>query len=126
MASDGTGAHCPPAIMLLGGRWEVASPLRTRQVEARMEARGVAVEPATSHRGPSKERPRLEAAFHRRKRPVGGRWRMAETSIKGKGQWRARAVDQSGAPRDVFLTEHRDTEAAQTTRGPWRSHGCAV
>ena len=36
----------------------------------------------------------------------------------------ARAVDQSGAPRDVFLTDHRDTEAAGRLLTPARRrHG---
>ena len=36
----------------------------------------------------------------------------------------ARAVDQSGAPRDVFLTDHRDPEAAGWLRTPARRrHG---
>jgi transposase-like protein len=61
-----------------------------------------------------KDRPQLEAAFHRRKRPVWIRGRMDETYIKVKGQWRYlyRAVDTYGQTIAVLLTEHRDTEAA--------------
>jgi putative transposase len=56
----------------------------------------------------------LEAAFHRRKRPVGKSWRMDETYIRVKGKWRYlyRAVDKHGQTIDFLLTEHRDTEAA--------------
>src|SRR5499433_2288393 len=41
-------------------------------------------------------------------------WRMDETSVKVKGQWRSlyRAVDKTGQTIDFLLTEHRDTEAA--------------
>src|SRR5215831_1541228 len=58
--------------------------------------------------------PLLEEAFHRRKRPVWVSWRMDETYIKVKGQWRYlyRAVDKQGQTIDFLLTEHRDTEAA--------------
>jgi putative transposase len=58
--------------------------------------------------------PLLEAALHRRKRPVGSSWRLDETSIKVKGQWYYlyRAVDKQGQTIDFLLTEHRDTEAA--------------
>jgi len=42
--------------------------------------------------------PQLEEAFHRRKHPVWVSWRMDETYIKVKGQWRYlyRAVDKQG------------------------------
>jgi putative transposase len=42
--------------------------------------------------------PELEAAFHRRKRPVWLSWRMDETYIKVKGRWYYlyRAVDKAG------------------------------
>jgi transposase-like protein len=42
-------------------------------------------------------------------------WRLDETSIKVKGQWRARAraVDQTGQTIDVLLTEDRDEQTAQ-------------
>jgi hypothetical protein len=41
-------------------------------------------------------------------------WRMDETYVKVKGQWRYlyRAVDKYGATIDFLLTEHRDKEAA--------------
>ena len=56
----------------------------------------------------------LEEAFHRRKRPVWISWRLDETYIKVKGEWRClyRAVDKYGQTIDFLLTEHRDTEAA--------------
>ena len=46
--------------------------------------------------------------------PVWVSWRMDETYIKVKGQWRYlyRAVDKHGQTIDFLLTEHRDTEAA--------------
>ena len=72
------------------------------------------VDHATIHRWVLKYSPYLEAAFHRRKRPVGHSWRMDETYIRVKGEWRYlyRAVDKTGQTIDVLLTEHRDTEAA--------------
>jgi putative transposase len=59
--------------------------------------------------------PKLEAAFRKgRKRPVGSSWRMDETYIKVKGQWRYlyRAVDKDGQTIDFLLTAHRDKKAA--------------
>src|SRR5437763_16769666 len=108
------GAHFPPDIILMGIRWYVAYPLSTRHVEELMEERGVEVDHSTINRWVIKYSPQLEEAFHRRKRPVWVSWRMDETYIKVKGQWRYlyRAVDKHGQTIDLLLTEHRDKEAA--------------
>jgi putative transposase len=57
----------------------------------------------------------LEAAFHRRKRPVWLSWRMDETYIRVKGQWTYlyRAVDKTGQTIDFLLTAQRDEPAAR-------------
>ncbi|MBV1883984.1 MAG: IS6 family transposase [Pseudomonadales bacterium] len=49
--------------------------------------------------------PLLEKAFHKKKKRPGDRWRMDETYLKIKGQWRYfyRAVDKQAALR--FLTK---------------------
>ena len=114
MAVSFKGAHFPQDIILMGVRWYVAYPLSYRHVEELMEERGVSVDHATIQRWVVKYSPQLEEAFHRRKRPVGRRWRMDETYIRVKGEWRYlyRAVDKSGQTIDFLLTEHRDTEAA--------------
>ena len=43
-----------------------------------------------------------------------GRWRMDETYIKVKGEWRYldRAVEKHGHTMDFLLTERRDKDAA--------------
>jgi transposase-like protein len=114
MAISFKGAHFPQDIILMGVRWYVAYPLSYRHVEELMEERGVPVDHATIQRWVVKYSPLLEEAFHRRKRPVWTSWRMDETYIKVKGQWRYlyRAVDKHGQTIDFRLTEHRDTEAA--------------
>ena len=98
----------------MGVRWYVAYPLSSRHVEELMEERGVHVDHSTINRWVIKYSPQLEEAFHRRKRSVWVSWRMDETYIKVKGQWRYlyRAVDKQGQTIDFLLTEHRDTEAA--------------
>ena len=108
------GAHFPPEVILMGVRWYMAYPLSTRHVEELMKERGVDVDHSTINRWTIKYSPLLEEAFHRRKRPVWVSWRMDETYIKVKGQWRYlyRAVDKHGETIDFLLTEHRDTEAA--------------
>jgi len=114
MAISFKGAHFPQEIMLMGVRWYVAYPLSTRHVEELMEERGVEVDHSTINRWVIKYSPQLEEAFHRRKRAVWVSWRMDETHMKGKGEWRSlyRAVDKHGQTMDFLLTEHRDKEAA--------------
>src|SRR3989441_5713088 len=108
------GAHFPKDIILMGVRWYVAYPLSYRHVEELMEERGVPVDHATIQRWVVKYSPLLEAALHRRKRPVWVSWRMDETYIKVKGQWYylCRAVDKHGQTIDFLLTKQRDEEAA--------------
>jgi transposase-like protein len=80
------GAHFPQEIMLMGVRWYVAYPLSYRHVEDLMHERGVPVDHATIQRWVVKYSPQLEAAFHRRKRPVWVSWRLDETYIRVKGE----------------------------------------
>jgi putative transposase len=76
---------------------------------------GVDVDHSTINRWTIKYSPLLEEAFHRRKRPVWVRWRMDETYVKVKGQWRYlyRAVDKTGQTIDFLLTAERDEPAAK-------------
>jgi transposase-like protein len=115
MAVSFKGTHFPQDIILMGVRWYVAYPLSYRHVEELMEERGVSVDHATIQRWVVKYSPPLEEAFHHRKRPVRVSWRMDETYIKVKGEWRYRyrAVDKSGQTIDFLLTEARDEQAAK-------------
>ena len=114
MAISFKGAHFPKEVILMGVRWYVAYPLSTRHVEELMEERGVEVDHSTMNRWVIKYSPQLEEAFHRRKCAVWMSWRMDETYIKVKGEWKYlyRAVDKQGQMIDFLLTEHRDKEAA--------------
>jgi putative transposase len=98
MAVHCQGAPFPQDSMLTCVRGSVAYPLSTRQVEALMQARGVAIAHAAVNHWGITYSPPLEAAFHRRTRPVGVSWWMDETSFKVTGEWRYRyrAVDTQG------------------------------
>ena len=78
MAVSFKGAHFPKDIMLMGGRWSVAYPLRTRPIEALLRERGVPVDHSTINQWVRQYGPPLEDACHRRKRPVWISWRMDE------------------------------------------------
>src|ERR687884_273021 len=114
MAISFKGAHFPQEVILMGVRWYIAYPLSTRHVEELMAERGVDVDHSTINRWTIKYSPLLEEAFHRRKRPVWVSWRMDETYVKVKGEWRYlyRAVDKHGQTIDFLLTGHREKEAA--------------
>jgi putative transposase len=114
MAISFKGAHFPKDIILMGVRWYVAYPLSYRHVEELMEERGGPIDHVTIQRWVVKYSPQLEEAFHRHKRPVWVSWRMDETYIKVKGEWKYlyRAIDKQGQTIDFLLTEHRDKEAA--------------
>jgi putative transposase len=107
-------AHFVKDVILTCVRWYVAYPLSYRQIEEMMQARGVSVDHATINRWVLKYSPQLEETFHRRKRPVWVSWRLDETYIRVKGQWRYlyRAVDKTGQTMDFLLTEQRDERAA--------------
>jgi putative transposase len=115
MAVSFKGAQFPKDVILTCVRWYVAYPLSTRHVEELMAERGVAVDHATINRWVVKYNPQLEEAFHRHKRPVWISWRLDETYIRVKGEWRYlyRAVDKHGQTIDFLLTEHRDERAAK-------------
>ena len=107
--------HYPLDVILTCVRWYVANPLSLRHLEEMMAERGVSVDHSTVHRWAIKLLPVLEKAFRRRKRPVGKSWRMDETYIRIKGEWRYlyRAVDKDGNTIDFLLRAHRDKTAAR-------------
>jgi len=107
--------HYPIEVMLVCVRWYAAYPLSLRHIEEMMAERGVFVDHATVHRWSIKILPVLAAVFRRRLRPVGMSWRMDETYIKVRGQWKYlyRAVDRTGATIDFLLRAHRDLAAAR-------------
>jgi putative transposase len=107
--------HYPLDVMLMCVRWYVAYGLSLRNLEEMMAERGIDVDHSTVHRWAIRLLPILEKAFRRRKRPVGKSWRVDETYIKVKGQWKYlyRAVDKGGDTVDFLLRAHRDKAAAQ-------------
>jgi transposase-like protein len=79
-----------------------------------MAERGISVDHSTVHRWAIKLLPVLEKAFRRSRRKVGRSWRMDETYIKVKGEWKYlyRAVDKAADTVDFLLRAHRDRAAA--------------
>ena len=107
--------HYPLDVILLCVRWYVAYSLSLRNLEEMMAERGIEVDHSSVHRWVIKLLPVFEKAFRKRKRPVGKSWRVDETYVKVKGQWKYlyRAVDKAGTTVDFLLRAHRDTAAAR-------------
>ncbi|WP_434666880.1 IS6 family transposase [Paraburkholderia sp. A3BS-1L] len=107
--------HYPLDVILTCVRWYVAYPLSLRHLEDMMAERGISVDHSTVHRWAIKLLPVLEKAFRRHKQPVRKSWRMDETYIRVKGEWRYlyRAVDKDGNTIDFLLRAHRDKTAAR-------------
>lgn len=85
-----------------------------RDVEELLSIRGIKVDHATIQRWVFKFTPFVEQQFRKRKKLVGKRWRMDETYIRVKGQWRYlyRAVDKQGNTVDFMLTKKRQRLSA--------------
>jgi putative transposase len=107
--------HYPLDLILLCVRWYVAYSLSLRNLEEMMAERGIEVDHSSVHRWVIKLVPLFEKAFRKRKRAVGRSWRVDETYVKVKGQWKFlyRAVDKDGNTVDFLLRAHRDKAAAR-------------
>ena len=100
--------------------------LSFRDLEEMMAERGVRVDHATINRWVVKFAPMLALRARRHRHPVGRSWRMDETYIRVRGQWKYlyRAVDRHGCTVDFLLTAKRDADAAlRFLRGAVETNG---
>ncbi|NXZ90052.1 IS6 family transposase [Serratia fonticola] len=106
--------HYPVDIIAQCVRWNLAYALSLRNLKEMIAERGITVDHSTLHRWVIRLVPLLDKAFRRHKRSVGHRWRMDETYINVKGQWKYlyRAVDSADKTIDFLLTVKRDATAA--------------
>ena len=93
----------------------MAYSLSLRNLEEMMAEHGLEVDHSSVHRWVIKLVPLFEKAFGQHKRAVGRNWRMDETYIKARGQWKYqyRAVDKAGDTVDFLFRARRDKAAAQ-------------
>ena len=104
------GRRFEKEMILQSVRWY----LTYRDVEELMGERGFDVDHSTINRWVVHYSPQLDKAFRQKKKQTGNRWRMDETYIKVKGQWKYfyRAVDKENNTIDFLLTSKRDKKAA--------------
>ena len=107
--------HYEPEIILLCVRWYLTYPLSYRQVAEMVNERGLDVHHTTIYRWVQQYAPELDKRCRPYLRPTNDSWRVDETYIKVKGQWKYlyRAVDSQGKTLDFLLTAKRDAQAAK-------------
>jgi transposase-like protein len=108
------GRHFNHLLIIQAVRWYVTYKLSYRDVCDLMAERGVTVVHTTVLRWVQRFVPAFEKKWKNYARPVGSSWRVDETYIKVKGQWRYlyRAVDKQGQTVDFLLSKNRDKAAA--------------
>jgi transposase-like protein len=108
------GRHFNHLLIIQAVRWYVTYKLSYRDVCDLMAERGVTVVHTTVLRWVQRFVPAFEKLWKKYARPVGSSWRVDETYIKVKGQWRYlyRAVDKEGQTVDFLLTKNRGRAAA--------------
>ncbi|MDE9542906.1 IS6 family transposase [Xenorhabdus bovienii] len=118
--------YYPVDIIAQCVHWYLAYALSLRNLEEIMAERGIAVDHSTFSRWVHRLVPLIVKRYRRSKPEVERRWRMDETYIKIKGQWRYlhRAVDSDGNTVEFLLTAHRDKKAAlRFFKKAMRQHG---
>ncbi|EGO2831716.1 TPA: IS6 family transposase [Enterococcus faecalis] len=88
--------------------------LSYREVSEIMSDRGINICHTTIYRWVQEYSQIIYCFWKKRNKSVGDSWRMDETYIKVKGQWRYlyRTIDSSGLTLDIWLRKNRDSQAA--------------
>jgi hypothetical protein len=101
--------HFVGEIILLNVRWYLRYPLSYRNLKEMMIERGIQVDHSTIMRWVHQYSPEIEKKVRRYLRPTNDSWRVDETYVKVKGEWKYlyRAVDSTGNTVDFMLSEKR-------------------
>ena len=107
--------HYLPEIIILCVSWYLRYPLSYRQLEEMMKERGLELDHTTIFRWIICYSPELEKQCRKHLKPVNCSYRIDETYIKVKKQWKYlyRAVDKEGQTIDFLLCAKRDSRAAR-------------
>jgi len=96
-------------------RWYLKYPVSYRNLKEMMAERGVKVDHTTIMRWVHQYSPEIEKKVRRPLRPTNDSWKIDETYIKVKGEWKYlyRAVDSTGNTVDFMLNAKRDRMTAK-------------
>ncbi|MEO8684749.1 MAG: IS6 family transposase [Devosia sp.] len=105
---DVQGSPFDHSVIMLCVRWYLAYGLSLRELKEMMAERGIGFDHSTIHRWVVHFPPLLLKRFNQRKRAVGSKWHMDETSVKVRGQWMYlyRAIDSVGDIIEFWFSEH--------------------
>ena len=92
------GRHSESHIILLCVRWYPRYSLSYRDLKEMMAERGLKIDHTTIYRWVQRYAPELEKRCKPHLKPTNDSWRVDETYIKVKGEWKYlyRAVDSAG------------------------------
>jgi transposase-like protein len=109
------GRHFDRGIVILCVRWYLRFKLSLRDLVEMMAERGLSMAHTTIMRWVQRYAPEFEKRWRRFARAVGQSWRVDETYVKVRGEWRYlyRAVDRAGRTVDFRLSPRRDVAAAK-------------
>ena len=107
--------HHQPDMIMLTVRWYLRYSLSFRDLVEMMEERGLSITHTTIMRLVHQYCPELDKRIRRHLKQTNDSWRVDETYIKVKGQWKYlyRAVDSEGNTIDFYLSKTRDQKAAK-------------
>ena len=96
--------HYEGEIILLNVRWYLKYALSYRNLKEMMTERGIKVDHTTIMRWVHQYSPETEKKVRRPLKPTTDSWKVDETYIKVKGEWKYlyRAVDSDGDTIDSF------------------------
>ena len=107
--------HFQGVIILQCVRWYLKYGINYRDLEEMMKERSVVVDHTTLYRWVIKYAHELKKRSSWYARNHGFSWRVDETYVKVKGQWKYlyRAIDKHGDTIDFYLSHTRHTKAAK-------------
>lgn len=107
--------HFQSDIILLCVRWYLRYPLSYRNLEEMMLERGLTVDHTAVYRWVQTYAPEQDLRCRAHLRPTNDSWRVDETYIEVKGEWKYlyRAVDSAGNTLEFLLSAKRDALAAK-------------
>ena len=96
-------------------RWYLRYALSYRDLEEMMHERGLSLDHSTIYRWVQAYAPELEKRIRPHLRPTNDSYRVDETYVKIKGEWKYlyRAVDSTGQTIAFMLSAKRDARAAK-------------